>query len=106
MPGLFLFADRIPFPLSRQGLFVFAGFLILINLFGAVLIALDKSLAKRKLRRIRESVFFILALLGGGPGEWIAMAAVRHKTKHLSFVIGIPLLTILFYGILALLFFL
>ena len=33
-----------------------------------------------------------LALLGGGVGGLLGMYAFRHKTRHLHFVLGFPLI--------------
>ena len=50
----------------------------------------DKFKAKKNLWRIPEKVLFATALLGGSLGIIGGMYAVRHKTKHLSFTIGVP----------------
>ena len=66
-------------------------------LFSAVLFALfgaDKRRAKAGAFRIPERTLFLLALFGGALGGVIGMRAFRHKTKHASFVIGMPLLLV------------
>ena len=73
-------------------------FLTAINIVGASLMLIDKRRSIMGRWRIRERTFFLLALLGGGIGEIAAMFLVRHKTKHLSFVIGIPVITAILYG--------
>lgn len=45
--------------------------------------------------RIPEATLFLLALIGGGIGAWAAMYMFRHKTKHKSFVYGIPLIIVM-----------
>ena len=65
---------------------------ITLNLVGFALMARDKGLAKRRKRRIPEKTFFLIAFFGGSLGIWLGMKTFRHKTKHLSFKIGIPLL--------------
>jgi uncharacterized membrane protein YsdA (DUF1294 family) len=55
----------------------------------------DKNRAKKKLWRVPEAVLFILALLGGSLGIWAGMYLGRHKTRHLKFVVGIPLILIM-----------
>lgn len=51
---------------------------------------IDKSKAKNGKYRISEKAIFIIALLLGGIGIYIGMYKFRHKTKHLSFTVGIP----------------
>ena len=52
----------------------------------------DKLRAKQGARRVPEARLFLLALLGGGVGGLLGMYAFRHKTRHLHFVIGFPLI--------------
>lgn len=79
-------------------------YLLLINLVGFVLYALDKAKSKRKgSRRIPERVLLWVARLGGGPGCWMGMMLFRHKTKHIRFMILVPLWTALWVVALALL---
>ena len=33
-----------------------------------------------------------IAAVGGSIGVWAAMYTVRHKTKHMKFVIGVPVI--------------
>ena len=54
----------------------------------------DKRRAKRGARRVPEARLFLLALLGGGIGGFLGMYAFRHKTRHLHFVIGFPLIAL------------
>jgi uncharacterized membrane protein YsdA (DUF1294 family) len=72
-----------------------AGFFLLINLLGFLLMGYDKSQARRGRWRISEATFFFIGLIGGALGLFLAMRVYRHKTKHLSFVIGIPLMLII-----------
>lgn len=62
-----------------------------LSVIGLISMAVDKSKAKRGAWRIPEKVLFAIAFLGGGLGSLIGMYAFRHKTKHTSFVIGIPI---------------
>ena len=70
-------------------------YLVGINVIGIGLMGVDKSLAGRRKRRIPESRFFIISLLGGALGTWIGMKLWRHKTKHKSFTFGIPVLFVI-----------
>lgn len=66
-------------------------YLVIINALGFALMLIDKRKAVKKLWRIPESTLFTVALIGGSVGVLGGMYAVRHKTKHPSFTIGIPL---------------
>ena len=66
--------------------------LIIVNVFGFSTMGYDKFQAKRGNRRIPEMNFFLTSLLGGAAGVFLGMRIFRHKTKHYSFIIGIPVL--------------
>ena len=70
----------------------FLVYLILINAASFVLMLIDKYKAVKNRWRIRERTFFLLAGIGGSLGCLLGMYTVRHKTKHLSFTLGIPLI--------------
>ncbi|MGL5152516.1 MAG: DUF1294 domain-containing protein [Clostridium sp.] len=70
-------------------------YLIIINVITFLLMYVDKNRARKKLWRIQESTLFTLAIIGGSLGEIIGMYAFRHKTKHLSFKLGLPLILII-----------
>lgn len=59
--------------------------LVVINLVTFALFGLDKVLAQREARRIRESTLLWLALLGGTPGAYTARRLFRHKTHKQPF---------------------
>lgn len=71
-----------------------------LNVASFFLVSLDKRNARRGRRRVRERTFFLLALCLGALGIWAGMYAFRHKTKHVSFVLGIPVLLLLNLGLL------
>jgi len=65
---------------------------LLMNMISYQVMAADKVRAKKHKQRVPERTLFTLAALGGGLGSMLAMQRKRHKTKHLSFRIGMPLL--------------
>lgn len=69
-------------------------YLLLINALGFGLMLLDKWKAKKNRWRIRESTLMLVAALGGSVGSLLGMYTVRHKTKHLKFTLGIPLILV------------
>lgn len=70
-------------------------YLVLVNAAGFFLMLADKIRAKKKLRRVPEAVLFLTAWIGGSLGIWAGMYLCRHKTRHIKFVIGIPLILVL-----------
>lgn len=72
---------------------------------GFLLMARDKAFARKKQWRTPEAWFFYLALAGGSLGVWLGMRLFRHKTKHKTFVYGIPALFVVNIAVLALVFF-
>lgn len=71
---------------------VFIYFLIAINMIAFMMMGIDKQKARRKQARIRERTLFGIACFGGAIGMIIAMYMFRHKTRHLSFKIGLPMI--------------
>ncbi|THF74941.1 DUF1294 domain-containing protein [Cohnella fermenti] len=70
-------------------------YLLLVNIVAFGLMGYDKQLAKRKQRRVSERRLFLYAAIGGALGGWLGMRTYRHKTKHASFVYGMPALLVL-----------
>ncbi|GIP09298.1 hypothetical protein J1TS5_14680 [Paenibacillus macerans] len=68
---------------------------LFINVVAYLVMSDDKKRAKQRRERIPEKTLFLLAAIGGALGVLLAMNAKRHKTKHLSFRIGVPLLLLL-----------
>ena len=66
-----------------------------INIFAFFLAWYDKICAVYDFWRVSEKMLFAAALLGGAPGEYISMIVFRHKTKHMRFMIGLPLIIVL-----------
>lgn len=69
-------------------------YVILINMIGLAIMAVDKFKAQKGYWRIPEKTIFIVTLLGGGIGTIAGMYAFRHKTKKLKFTIGLPTILI------------
>lgn len=70
-------------------------YIILINLVSLLLMKTDKNRARQRKWRIPEASLWFVSIIGGSLGTWIGMFLFRHKTKHLSFRIGLPLLIII-----------
>ena len=68
-------------------------YILLMTVLGFALMAADKKRAEiRGARRIPESLLLTLAALGASFGEILAMNALRHKSRHGKFFIGLPLI--------------
>ena len=75
-------------------------FIGVMTLVGLSAMWLDKGIARRNgervlrgkkpRRRIPERTLFLIAALGGSIGVLLGMYLFRHKTKHRSFVFGVP----------------
>lgn len=69
-------------------------YIILINMAGLLLMKIDKNRARQRKWRISEATLWMISIIGGSLGTLIGMFLFRHKTKHLSFRIGLPLLVL------------
>lgn len=67
-------------------------YLLIVNAAAFLLMLADKWKAQQKDRRIRENVLITAAIIGGSIGIWAGMYLFRHKTKHLKFTLGIPII--------------
>lgn len=70
-------------------------YLVIINLAGFFSMAIDKHKARNHQWRIPEKTLFLIAILGGALGSVLGMQTFRHKTKHWYFVVGMPLILVL-----------
>ena len=70
-------------------------YLLFVNFITAVLFCEDKRRAKNGEYRIPERVLWLFSLLGGATFGYLAMLAVRHKTKHFSFAFLMPILSVI-----------
>ena len=67
-------------------------YLLAANILAFVMYGIDKYKAGRNCRRIPERKLVMLAVAGGSIGAVAGMCLWRHKTKHLKFRIGLPLM--------------
>ena len=75
----------------QKGLLIY---LIVMNLIGLAVMAMDKSKARHHVWRIPEKTLFLVSILGGSVGTWAGMYLFHHKTKHWYFVAGMPLILV------------
>ena len=67
-------------------------YLLIVNAIGFILMLVDKIKAKKNLWRIPEATLFLVAAIGGSIGSLLGMYTFRHKTKHIKFILGMPLI--------------
>ena len=71
--------------------FIFV-YIVFTNILLFTLMAIDKQKAKLRQWRISEKTLFSLALIGGSIGGILGIYTFRHKTKHLKFTLGFPII--------------
>ena len=67
-------------------------YLVIINALAFLFMLIDKRKAQKNLWRIPERLLLAIALCGGSFGIVLGMRIARHKTKHLLFSLGVPIL--------------
>ena len=67
-------------------------YLVIMNVIGFIMMAVDKYKAKHHAWRINEKSFFLISLIGGSLGTIMGMYTFHHKTKHRYFVYGLPII--------------
>lgn len=75
-------------------------YLLIINALGMILMHEDKKRARMNLLRLPEILLLGTAFIGGSIGVCLGMFLFHHKTKHLLFLILLPILPaiqLLFY---------
>ena len=72
----------------------FICYLIIINIIAFFLMGIDKKKAQTGAWRIPEKTLFFSVIMGGSIGAIAGMQLFRHKTKHKTFVIGMPAILI------------
>ena len=81
-------------PLATKILLIYVA---LISLISVVVCIYDKMISKKNRveLRIPEKVLLLLSALGGSVAMYVTMRLIRHKTKHVSFMVGIPVIMVL-----------
>ncbi len=75
---------------------ILAIYLCAISLVSIVVCCYDKFAAKHNPKhRTREATLLLLSALGGSVAMLVTMLIIRHKTKHMKFMVGIPAIIIL-----------
>ena len=71
---------------------ILTAYLVIVNAAALALMLADKQKARRGAWRIPEVTLMGVALIGGCIGAIAGMYLFRHKTRHLKFTLGLPLI--------------
>ena len=76
---------------------IFFAYIIVVSICSIVVCIYDKKISKRNNVKLRipEKSLFIWSAIGGSVAMYITMQLMRHKTKHVSFMVGIPVIFVL-----------
>ncbi len=79
---------------------ILAVHLVLISLFAVYQTVRDKGLSNvpkdsPNYWRVPEAQLLLISALGGSVAMYLTMKAIRHKTQHPKFMIGIPAIMVL-----------
>ena len=96
----------LDFIMNNIVLSIVLAYFLIISLISIVVCIYDKKISKKNRVELRtpEKTLLLLSALGGSVAMFITMLIVRHKTKHVKFMLGIPLIIVIQAGIVFLLF--
>ena len=70
-------------------------YLIAISIIAIIITIYDKLWAIGRRWRVKENTLMLISALGGSLAMYITMLIIRHKTRHIKFMLGIPLIIII-----------
>lgn len=70
-------------------------YILIINLYGILIMYYDKSKSRKNQWRIPEARIFLISFILGSLGILLGMYLFRHKTKHMKFTLGVPLMLVI-----------
>lgn len=75
-------------------------YLAAISLISVAVCVFDKCRSKKQnKRRVPERTLLILCGLGSSAAMYMTMLLIRHKTRHIKFMLGIPAIMIAQYAL-------
>lgn len=75
----------------RSFIILFVIYYAVMTVVSVALTILDKRAAIKGKWRVPEATLMMLGLFGGALPMFVAMRTIRHKTKHMKFMVGLPL---------------
>ena len=84
------------FILNHPVLSVLIAYTAIISIISIIVCIYDKKISKKNKVELRtpEKTLLLLSALGGSVAMFITMLLIRHKTKHVKFMLGIPLIMV------------
>lgn len=70
--------------------YVFLLYYLIVAFISIVITIHDKNSARRGRWRVSEATLMGIGLIGGALPMLVTMKLIRHKTKHMKFMIGLP----------------
>ncbi|MBE6534823.1 MAG: DUF1294 domain-containing protein [Ruminococcaceae bacterium] len=73
---------------------ILLAYIAIISLVSIIVCIYDKKISKKNRVELRtpEKTLLILSAIGGSVAMFITMLIIRHKTKHVKFMLGIPVI--------------
>ncbi len=95
------------FIVNNPVLSILIAYLAIISIVSIIVCIYDKKISKKNRVELRtpEKTLLILSALGGSVAMFITMLLIRHKTKHLKFMLGIPAIMVVQAAIIGALFY-
>lgn len=72
---------------------------VIVSVIAIAVTVYDKIASKTSARRVSEKALMSIGLLGGASAMLITMLIIRHKTRHIKFMLGLPIEILLHTGI-------
>lgn len=72
---------------------------VIVSVISIAVTVYDKIASKTSATRVSEKALMSIGLLGGASAMLITMLIIRHKTRHIKFMLGLPLEILLHTGI-------
>jgi len=77
-------------------IYIYIGaYIAIVSIIAIIMTVHDKSAAQRGSRRVSERALLFVSVIGGSVAMLAIMRIIRHKTKHMKFMVGIPVIIIL-----------
>ena len=83
------------FDFTSTPFLIILAYIAIISLISIIVCCYDKIAAKKFTKhRTREATLLLLSAIGGSVAMLLTMFIIRHKTQHMKFMLGIPLIIV------------